>query len=214
MMERHSCCAHLRDMVSGNDGFARMPFLPVDQPRLQEVFSMATPLHMLLKLHWEAGQFRRFIEERSDSPFAFRDTGFVAFNCAITAFHCADWAWSAAGQCGRDRLSDAFAFKASGSRSEITFYDALEKANRDFFICRQIANGSKHMRRGKRNHPIAVSVEYSAERSEREDRYCVDFVIMDGSTKLLAVDVFDRMARFWSDLYFNLGFLEDRFVSP
>jgi hypothetical protein len=54
-----------------------MPFIPQDKP-LQEVFSLATPHHMLNKLYWEATQFRNACDDRSDDIYAYANAGYIA----------------------------------------------------------------------------------------------------------------------------------------
>jgi len=120
-----------------------MPFIRQDKP-LQEVFSLTTPHHMLNKLYWEAKQFRNACDDRSDDIYAYPNAGYIAFNCAVTALHCADWAWSAAEPDTRRELGNKLGFRVKGNKGDvIAFSDALEKLNRDFYICRQIANGSQ-----------------------------------------------------------------------
>jgi hypothetical protein len=131
-----------------------------------------------------------------------------------TAVHCADWAWSAAGPETKALLGNEFNFSVSGKdrKDVVAFCDALEKINRDFYICRRLANGAKHMRRGKQPHQVYASVEFSVRSFKVEGRYLVDFVIKDGDSSFLAQDVFDGMFKFWERLYRRVGFIEDRYV--
>jgi hypothetical protein len=189
-----------------------MPFL--DEPkRLKEVFSLATPNHMLHKLYWEVSEFRKACLHQNEDSYSYAATGYIAFNCAVTALHCADWAWSAAESDTQQKLGSHLGFRIRGnSKSDVTaFSDALERQNRDFYICRQIANGSKHMRREDPSHSIEVSVECSP-RTLVENRYIVDFVIRDGDEKMLALTIFERICEFWTEQYRDLGYIEDRFI--
>jgi hypothetical protein len=187
-----------------------LPFIHEDTPP-KEVFSLATPQHILLKLAWEIKQF-----ERASSGKWNPDAAYAAFNCAVTAFHCADWAWASAGGDTRLRLAESFDFtlkEIDDPKGLEAFCNAIEKESRDFRACRWIANGSKHMRLRKTDNPIRVGVEYSA-RGEiaSEPFYAVDFVISDGDQKDLAIDVFRRVFEFWRDLFEGVGFIEPRFV--
>jgi hypothetical protein len=189
-----------------------MPFISQQPPSLQEVFSLSTPENMLHKLLWEVGLFKDSLDDRG--LFGYRNSGFAAFNCAVTAAHCADWAWSAAGPETKTLLGNEFNFGLTGKdRSDVVaFCNALETINREFYICRRLANGAKHMRRGKQSHQVHASVEFSPRRSEVEGRYLVDFIIKDGEATVLATEVFDRMCNFWERLYRRVGFIEDRYV--
>jgi hypothetical protein len=188
-----------------------MPFIR-DPPKLQEVFVLSTPQNMLDKLFWEVRAFNGGTD--TEDLFGYRNSGFAAFNCAVTALHCADWAWSAGGPETKSFLAEKFKFNISGNdRSDvIAFSDALEKADRDFYICRRLANGAKHMRRGAQPHSVHAAVEFSPRSYETEGRYLVDFVVKDGDVTMLVSDVFARMCEFWERLYRQVGFIEDIFV--
>jgi hypothetical protein len=188
-----------------------MPFIR-EPPKLQEVFDLSTPQHMLDKLFWEVDLFKGGLDD--PGVFGYRNSGFAAFNCAVTATHCADWAWSSAEQDTREALGVRFGFTVSGNeRSDaVAFFDALEKANRDFYICRKLANGAKHMRRGPQPHPVEAVVEFSRRSYETEGRYLVDFVVKDGEVTNLVSDVFSRMCDFWERLYRDIGYLEPLFI--
>src|SRR5260221_1552154 len=98
-----------------------------EPPKLQEVFSLSTPQHMLDKLFWEVGLFK----DGMDDPglFGYRNSGFAGFNCAVTAAHCADWAWSAAGPETKTFLGKQFGVRVTGKdRGDVVaFCDALEE---------------------------------------------------------------------------------------
>jgi hypothetical protein len=91
-------------------------------------------------------------------------------NFAVTAAHCADWAWSAAGPETKTFLGKEFDFRVTGEdrHDVVAFCDALEEINRDFYICRKLANGAKHMRRGKQSHQVHALVEFSPRSFEVE----------------------------------------------
>jgi hypothetical protein len=91
-------------------------------------------------------------------------------NCAVTAAHCADWAWSAAGPETKTFLGKEFDFRVTSEdrHDVVAFCDALEEINRDFYICRKLANGAKHMRRSKQSHQVHALVEFSPRSFEVE----------------------------------------------
>jgi hypothetical protein len=189
-----------------------MPFLR-EPPKLQEVFLLATPGHMLQKLFWEVRQFKTSLAD-TDGVLPNVDPCYSAFNYAITALHCADWAWSAAGPESKDYLGNTFSFSVTGNDREdlLAFSDALGKQNRDFYICRQIANGSKHMRRGPRPHSVHAALEFTQWSDDPQRVRLFDLVIRDGDKIFSAAEIFHRMAEFWEQLYRNVGFLEDKFI--
>src|SRR5262245_51126612 len=179
-----------------------MPFIREPAP-LKDVFALATPQHILTKLHWEIEQFERALGARERLDW-FRTASYCAFNCAVTAFHCADWAWSSASEETRAQLAHEFKFKLTtkerSNRNE--FCSAIGRGNRDFLACQLIANGSKHMRLEKKDHPMRAAIEYSPRGEHMEPPvYTVDFLIRDGEVSSLAIDVFRRMFEFWCDLF-------------
>jgi hypothetical protein len=190
-----------------------MPFIYEPKP-LKEVFLLATPHHMLSKLAWEIRQFERALADHQQLG-SFGTASYCAFNCAVTALHCADWAWSSAGKETQADLAREFKFKLEANERSnlVAFCDAIERQSRDFVACRRIANGSKHMRLERKDHPVSASVEYSPRGEKMEPPvYTVDFLIRDGQESSLALDVFRRMFEFWRDLFERVGFIEPRYI--
>jgi hypothetical protein len=191
-----------------------MPFIRQTKPP-KEVFALATPQHMLTKLAWEIDKFERALAAEGRKDGDFQSACYFAFNCAVTALHCADWAWSSAGEETRAQLARDFKFEITANeRKNITaFCDAIGENSRDFFACRLIANGSKHMLLQQKDHPIQAEIEYSARGENLEQPiYTVDFLIRDGEVSSLALDVFWRVFEFWRDLFERVGYIEPRFV--
>lgn len=185
-----------------------MPFI-FEPKRQKEVFFISTPQAILIKLEWEISEFERSCLPEVQSELAgLRTAAFHAFNCAVTALHCADWAWNAAGADTKRRLADKFGFSLkSRDRSNLSaFIEALDKSNRDFYICRRIGNGSKHLGVDKK-HPITADLEFAPE-STALKKYLLDFVILDGETKHFAMDVFKRLCKYWRSLFIELEYIE------
>jgi hypothetical protein len=196
-----------------------MPFLPPEPPPApKNVFVLATPQHMLNKLRWELGQFRKTISDQREDFAAILDAGYRAFNCAVTAWHCADWAWGYSDRHIRSTLADRFSLTLCGRdrTDREVFFNAICKQSRDLQICRDIANSSKHLRldkpveRGFRPEVVysdgAGGIGYShfsvmIEDSER-----------GGPTPLDRI--FERAFDYWEHLYCAVGYVEPRFVGP
>lgn len=184
----------------------KIPIPPEPPPN---AFALATPVHMLYKLYWEIACLKRSIDA-TDSIDAWRAPSYHAYNCAVTAWHCADWTWEYPDDAGRKTIAVMFSFVLSGNRRRDgdMFFDAICKRSRDVLISRQIANGSKHMklrnnlddsvrvRNGWKTGPLANSPS-----------------IIDGETERFALDVFAGAADYWEDLFREMGYLEDRFVT-
>jgi hypothetical protein len=66
---------------------------PNDHPKApSNVFALATPHHLLIKLAWENGQLRQPLKTKQ--PIAWTHApAYHAFNCAVTAWHLTDWTW-------------------------------------------------------------------------------------------------------------------------
>jgi hypothetical protein len=194
--------------------------MSADEKPPKEVFALATPRQMLCKLGWEIDQFKRALDAlNAQESYAFAAACYCAFNCAVTALHCADWAWSSASESTRETLAKDFNFtrKADDQKDPTAFCAAIEHKNRDFFACRRIANGSKHMFLRKPGHPIAAQIIYSATTENLEQPiYTVDFIIRDGDESSSALDVFQRMFEFWRGVFERVGFirLDDPLVVP
>jgi hypothetical protein len=57
---------------------------------------LATPAHMLTKLHWELHQLRKSLTGKPEHIGYTHAPSYCAFNFAVTAWHLADWTWRAA----------------------------------------------------------------------------------------------------------------------
>lgn len=54
---------------------------------------LAIPAHMLQKFHWEIAQLEKSLTEKQEHLGYFHAPSYCAFNCAVTAWHIADWVW-------------------------------------------------------------------------------------------------------------------------
>jgi hypothetical protein len=83
---------------------------------------------MLMKLKWETFQLRTVAAEPC-KPGAEIEPGYHAFNCAVTAWHMADWVWQSASPQDRAELLSKLNIVATGkSRKD---FGAFTKALMD-----------------------------------------------------------------------------------
>ena len=188
-----------------------MPFLPKMPTPPQQVFHLATPAHMLAKLRWEIHQFKQSLD---NTELLWRNTNiaYSAFNTAVTAWHCGDWAWRAAGVESRNGLSERFAFKlVQDEQKDLNaFLNAVAADCRALHICRQIANGSKHMGADRGDPAIGAQVIWTYDESGTP----AQFVMRDGPDIIPAEHVFESAFDYWARLFGDIGYVEGRFVGP
>ena len=138
----------------------------IEAPKPSEignVFGLHQPHHMLSKLLWE-------IYELTNSMSVWEESGswpvpmFQAFNTAVTAWHITDWLWQSNLET-RTALRKRYGIfedeTQKGLRKGLeAFQNAVAKENRSLYICREIANGSKHMRTTKREGKIRAMAKW------------------------------------------------------
>jgi hypothetical protein len=116
---------------------------------IQTVFAMNEPQHMLSKLLWEIQRLMDAMSVWKDNEI-FPEPIFMAFNTAVTAWHITDWLWQSSPKT-RQVLETRFKLTfnegtKSGLRKGLErFQDAIVADSRPLYICREIANASKHM---------------------------------------------------------------------
>jgi hypothetical protein len=178
------------------------------------VFGLATPSHMLHKLSWEIRRFKDRLKTAPEDLWGTTELCYMAFNAAVTAFHCGDWAWRALGVEARLKVARKYRFDLIGKeRDDLGNFLKAMRRRRAIDICRSIANGSKHMgASGKPESPFSVSTVWEF-RAEPDVGQTVSYLaVQDGDTLLRVEDVFDDAFLFWESLYRDLGFIEDRFI--
>ena len=183
----------------------KIPILPDPPPN---AFSLSMPTHMLFKLHWEIANLKRAVKQ-SDALDAWRAPAFHAYNCAVTAWHCADWTWEFPDDAGRHDLAETFEFELSKSAkgNADRFFEVVCKQSREIYICRQIANGSKHMKLRTSDKSVRVRNGW------KSGPFALAPSIMDGETERFASEVFEGAAKYWENLFRDLGYLEDRIIT-
>jgi hypothetical protein len=124
-----------------------------EHSEIQNVFAMNEPLHMVAKLMWELENLTKSMSVWTDNK-GYAVPIFAAFNTPVTAWHITDWLWQSNPQT-RAVLARRYNFtfnewKPKDLRAALVrFQNAVATDSRALYICREIANGSKHMRTDK-----------------------------------------------------------------
>ncbi|MGJ5068185.1 hypothetical protein [Bradyrhizobium oligotrophicum] len=130
---------------------------PPKQSEISNVFGMNHPQHMWTKLAWELNALMNSMSVWKDNEAA-PEPLFHAFNTSVTAWHMSDWLWQY--DCAtRKKLATKFQFVFECTPTGIKrglekFQDAVVLHCDELKVCREIANGSKHMRKNKVDHNI------------------------------------------------------------
>jgi hypothetical protein len=133
------------------------------QNQIQNVLAMHEPQHMLAKLLWEIRELTTNMSvwvDNEEFPVAI----FTAFNAAVTAWHITDWIWQSSPE-ARAKLAKRFNFEYQETRNGIRtglerFQEAVAKECRALYVCREIANGSKHMRKARVDPDVKTVAEW------------------------------------------------------
>jgi hypothetical protein len=180
------------------------------------VFGLYDPKHVFNKLGWE-------LQTLMESGSVWTDNNgqpvsmYGAFNTAVTAWHMSDWLWHSSPEV-RDKLKKRFKLNFSeGTKNQLheglkRFQDAVTMECRALYICREIANGSKHMRTSKVDANIHALVEWhpaiEAVGLVKPGDLVPDLTISDHGKKQDAVAWFIEAFGFWEKL-----FTEEKLVS-
>ncbi len=188
-----------------------------------QVFMLATPAHMLTKLHWEIHTLRKALSEKPDHLGHTHAPSYCAFNCAVTAWHLADWAWKASSPEQHADILKSLGIESRGHDKNdfVKFQVALMKRSRALHICRQVATGSKHMTVTAYPDPnIRAEMRWESE-PERfgemrfGDPFAAHFyrlVLSDSGVERAALDVFEEAFKNWQWFLGEWGFIEGTLV--
>jgi hypothetical protein len=179
------------------------------------VFMLASPNHMLGKLAWEITELGKSLGFEKNR-FPKRHPAYHAYNCAITAWHLCDWTWQACNSDQREFLANKYDLSnVSDDRKFEKFCDAISDECQELQICRQIANGSKHMKL-RRTATVKASAEWVRVSEPagqlRPGDLMMDLRVTDGEKEITADWLFTRAFSFWEGLLCELGFAEGRYV--
>jgi hypothetical protein len=131
---------------------------------IQNVFALNKPQHMLSKLLWEIDSLSRALSvwtKKTEFPAPL----FIVWNAVVTAWHITDWLWQSTPEI-RAILAKRYNLKfVEGSKNALSegleeFQDAVAKDSRFLYVCREIANGSKHMRKNKIDPDITAMARW------------------------------------------------------
>jgi hypothetical protein len=121
--------------------------------RIPNVFGLNEPQHMVSKPYFEIMKLMDSLSVWTKSR-EFPEPLFIAFNTAVTAWHITDWLWESR-ESTRAAMKKRFGFDYNewsqrGRNTGLhTFQNAVVADRRSIYICREIANASKDMRRKK-----------------------------------------------------------------
>jgi hypothetical protein len=137
----------------------------IPQPSdIQNVFALNKPQHMLSKLLWEIDSLSKSLSvwtKRGEFP----EPLFIVWNAVVTAWHISDWLWQSTPEI-REILTKRYKLKfVEGSKNALRegleeFQNAVANDNRFLYVCREIANGSKHMRKNKIDPDITAEARW------------------------------------------------------
>jgi hypothetical protein len=193
---------------------------PTPSP-IENVFAMSEPQHMLSKLLWEIDGLMQsqsvWIENETFPTPIFR-----AWNTAVTAWHITDWLWSSKAQ-ARSKMATVHGFvyeeTATGIRRGLEkFQEAVATRERSLYICREIANGSKHMRRTKSDPDVKAKAVWREAIARVGLAVPGDLVlsleITDGETTKDAVRWFIDGFGYWENLFINNDWVSTQMRLP
>jgi hypothetical protein len=182
----------------------------VNLPELDElprppskVFALATPDHLLMKLHWEIGQLRAALETKQ--PVALTHVpAYHAFNCAVTSWHLTDWTWEFIDEPTKLLISDQLGTPLDSLEQ---FQQALRNRHPSLRVCWQLCNGSKHFRLKRKDDPDiqtqdaweyrpAMAGSFKAGQPLGSYRYRL--VLTDKGEPVEALTLFEEVEKIWS----------------
>ncbi len=192
--------------------------IPPGSPSLPKVFALATPRHLLAKLHWEIAGFANAEKDRC-ALGAHLIAAYHAMNCAITTWHMADWVWNYLDDKSRQQISNALSLKKVDQAS---FEAHIRAECRAINCCRDIATGSKHMKitRGGADPSVVAEVSWSYEQARAGvmragdplGRYEARLIVHDQHGQRSAREVFSEAFAYWEALLSRFGLIEDKYI--
>jgi hypothetical protein len=158
---------------------------------IPHVLAMDDPQQMLAKLFWEIHELTDKMSvwiDNEEFPVAI----FIAFNAVVTAWHITDWVWQSSPErraAIAKRYGFAYAETETGIRKGLErFQEAISKECRALYVCREIANGSKHMRRKKADPDVKAKAEWHKSLEKvgvvNVGDYVMSMTITDGNEEL------------------------------
>ena len=200
-----------------------MTFIPDDAPsRPDKVFMLATPAHMLQKFHWEIHTLKKALTDKPEHLGHIHAPSYCAFNCAVTAWHIADWVWQSPDANQEDLLLRlGIPFTVDDKKNFSAFQNGIRQKSRSIHICRQLAIGSKHMIVTSHPDPtVTVDMRWETKAAKFGEAKFGDpfaasvyhLIVVDNQEEHSAVDVFERAFKDWQRFLGAWGFVEGTFV--
>lgn len=179
------------------------------QSDIQNVFAMHEPQHMLSKLLWEIDKLITSLSVWTKNE-GFPEPIFIAFNAAVTAWHMTDWLWQSRPET-RELLSKRYSFAFNeGTRNGLregleAFQDAVAAESRHLYVCREVANGSKHMRKSRSDPDVSAVARWhlaiDGAGLVKPGDLMMSLVIIDGEHEEDASHWFIQAFGYWDQLF-------------
>ncbi len=179
-----------------------MPRIPTDLPEPPpQVFSLATPHHVLGKLYWEMANLQTHLRSSKNELFSHLRASYMAFNYAVTAWHLCDWVWHSWPE--EAQKSVMAEFDPAAKVTSANFRGAMSQRCRELKICQQIANGSKHMKYDRADHTVRAGLKWEYKEREADvsrsgepaGSYDYNLVVWDDDDPRDAIEVFQTVLR-------------------
>jgi hypothetical protein len=184
-------------------------FEPPKPSEIQNVFALNKPQHMLSKLLWEIDRLSTSLSvwtKRTEFP----EPLFIVWNAAVTAWHITDWLWQS-GPDIRAILARRYNLKfVEGSKTAVregleSFQEAIANDCRFLYVCREIANGSKHMRKNKVDPDVTALARWlpviQGAGHVKPGDYTLSLIIIDGDQQQDATRWFIQAFGYWEQLF-------------
>ena len=105
-----------------------------------------------------------------------------------------------------------FQLKKHDRRNLEAFCDAATAECRELRICREIANGSKHMGADSADPDVSVKVVWQAAAVPSSLNFECYLEVVDRGETMRAEKVFEGAFNYWERLFRELGYIEDRYI--
>jgi hypothetical protein len=188
---------------------------------LTHVFGLDNPQHIYTKMIVELMSFQDASSVwTKNEPYP--EPLFIAYNLAVSIWHMTDWLWMSS-ITARQKLAKLYSITHNETRSGIDkglerFQDAVAGKCRALYVCREIANASKHMRRKKSDPNIQALVEWHpvvepAGHAQKGD-LVMSLSISDNGKKQGADYFFIEAIGYWEKLLMQEKLLSEDAILP
>jgi hypothetical protein len=176
--------------------------------KIKNVLAMDDPQQMLAKLLWEIHELTEAMSVWVDNE-AFPKAIFIAFNAVVTASHMTDWIWQSSPE-RRKALATRYNFNYADTDTGVRkglerFQNAVTNDCRALYVCREIANGSKHMRRHKADPDVNAKAEWHKAWEKvgvvNVGDYVMNMTITDGQQGLDPIRWFIDAFGYWERIF-------------